>query len=344
MRQDIHRAIGPQLFCALWTVVILSGAPLLLAQATGGNAVGTRGTPTPASQEPAPLVSVRLVSVGTIAGGSTGKPSAWFGGGKGLRLGESMTGAVIAGSPGDRNLCAQWGSMGGTVDPNQQDALHLWLATIQPTKVAGDDITLVVDWKRFDAAGQGGREARAGGSQTMTLKSGERHILDFVASSAPAPSTCESVVVHVEASLVDDPPLANTTLAYDLWLVDQDPSGRQVTRHMEIAGRQRESISFRFFPIGWSADGSPAPEDRRPDMAIEVSGTLTGRLLPDGTLRIAVRPSRSVRAGDAGGSAGYAETTLSMKPGETIRMDIPPSGPGILRTHRTSLSLTVRAW
>ena len=343
MKPSVRRAVSSRIFFALSAAVVLGSSPQLLAQAVGGNLSRAQGVSTAASQAPAPLVSVRLVSVGTFAGGATGKPSAAWGGSR-LHLGESITGAVVAGSPGNADLRAQWGGMGGTVDPDQQGALHLWRATIQPTKVAGDDITLVVDWKRFDAIGEGSHEARAGDRRTITLKSGEHHILDFVASSTARPSSCGSVLVQVEASLVDDAALANTTLAYDLWLVDQDEAGRQVTRHMEIAGKQRESIGFRFIPIGWSSDGSPAPEDRRPDIAVEVSGTLTGRLLPDGSLQVTVTPTRSVRVGDGTGSAGYRETTLTAQPGETIRLDIPPSGPGLVRTHRTSLSLTVRAW
>ena len=233
--------------------------------------------------------------------------------------------------------------MGGPADPGQQHALHLWRATMQATKINEDEITLVVDWQRFDAIG-GRHEARAGDRRTITLKDGERHILDFVSSPAAGPGDCGSVLVEVEASLVDDPALANTTLGYDLWLVDEEPGGRQVTRHMEMAGRQRESIDFRFVPIGWSSDGSPATDNRRPDILVEVSGTIKGRLQPDGSMQIAVTPSRTVRVGDMSGSTGYREKVLTAKPGETIRMDIPPSGPGAVRTHQTSLSLTVRPW
>ncbi len=290
------------------------------------------------------LVSVRLVSLGTVAGKATGIPSAESGTGSRLRLGESATLAVFAGEPGDPDLGGQWGSTAGAVDPKEQGALHLWLATVTPTKVSGDDITLTVDWKRFDAAQSGQHDVRAGAVSTILLKSGERHVLDFVRSSAPGPADCESALVQLEASVVDEAPLAKATLAYDLWLVDRDQAGREVTRHMQIAGKQRETLNFRFFPAGWSADGSPAPDDRRPDIAVEVGGTLKGRLLGDGSVEIVVTPSRTVHKGAMVGTTGYRETSLTARPGETIRMDVPPSGPAEVRSHRTSLSVTVRAW
>ncbi len=290
------------------------------------------------------FVSVRLVSLGTVAGKATGIPSA-ASGTTPLRLDESVTLALFAGSSDDRDLGGQWGSTGGPVDPKQQGALHLWLATVTPTKLSGDDITLAVDWKRFDAVRPGQHEVGAGAATTIALKSGERYVLDFVRSDAAARrSGCESALIQLEASVVDEARLANATLAYDLWLVDQDQAGHEVTRHMQIAGKQRETLAFRFFPAGWSTDGSPTPDDRRPDIAVEVSGTLKGRLLGDGTVEIVVTPSRTVREGAWGGTSGYRETTLTARPGETIRMDVPSSGPAAVRSHRTSLTLTVRAW
>ncbi|MGE5358033.1 MAG: hypothetical protein ACM3NQ_03385 [Bacteroidales bacterium] len=290
------------------------------------------------------FVSVRLVSLGTVDGKATGIPSAASGTGTQLRLGESVTLALFAGSPDDRDLGGQWGSTGGAVDPKQQGALHLWVATVTPTKLSGDDVTLAVDWKRFDAVQPGQHEVGAGAATTIALKSGERYVLDFVRSDAARRSGCESALIQLEASVVDEAPLANATLAYDLWLVDQDQAGHEVTRHMQIAGKQRETLAFRFFPAGWSTDGSPTPDDRRPDIAVEVSGTLRGRLLGDGTLEIVVTPSRTVREGAKVGTSGYRETTLTARPGETIRMDVPSSGPAAVRSHRTSLTVTVRAW
>lgn len=293
------------------------------------------------AQTSGPMALLKIVSLGTRAGMSTGAPSASFT--SQLHVGESGTGSLVAGSPDEGDLGAQWGGMSGAANPDEQKALHLWRATLQATKIADEEITFVVDWQRFDA-NAGRYDVKAGDRRTITLKDGERQALDFVSSSAARPGETSSVLVQVEASIVDPAPLASTTLGYDLWLVDQEPNGQQVTRHMEMAGRQREAIDFRFVPIGWLSDGSPVADGGHPDLLVEVSGTIKGRLQADGSVLVAVTPSRNVRVGAASGSTGYREKVLTAKPGETVRMDIPPSGPHAARTHKTSLSLTVRPW
>lgn len=332
MNQHLHHTARATGLSAMTLAAFLATAPPIAAQ--DGKATGVAPS----------FVSVRLVSLGTVAGKATGIPSAESGTGTRLRVGESVTLALFAGSPGNRDLGAQWGSTGGAVDPKEQGALHLWLATVTPTRISGDDMTLALDWKRVDALQSGQHEVRAGGASTIELKSGGRYVLDFVRSSAPGPSQCESALIQLEASVVDEAPLADATLAYDLWLVDRDQAGREVTRHMQIAGKQRETLNFRFFPAGWSADGSPARDDRRPDIAVEVRGTLRGRLLRDGSVEVVVAPSRTVREGANVGTTGYRETSLTARPGETIRLDVPSSGPAAVRNHRTSLTVTVRAW
>jgi hypothetical protein len=149
------------------------------------------------------------------------------------------------------------------------------------------------------------------------------------------------VLIQVDASVVLEPALANARLGYDLWLSERDAAGREVTRHVETAARHGETTTFRFLPIRWNADGSPAPESGRADVIVEVSGTLVGRLQPDGSVDVFVRPTSATRQAVWSGSSG-GEKRLVVKPDETIRMDIPASGPPAVRSHRVSLSLTVR--
>ena len=293
-----------------------------------------------ASRAGSGLVIVTVGFTTTAENGATGATAGSAGGGSPLRPGQSMTIGVEAGSSDSADLCGS--GIGGAVDPAKSHALHLWNVTVQPVAVVDENITINVDWKRFDAVSGGGYESHVADRRAITLKDGERHVFDFVSAPAGSASHCANLLVHVEAAIFDDPALANTTLGYDLWLVDQDSAGNQVTRHMEIAGKHREKIDFRFLPIGWSADGSPAPDNRRPDIFVELSGTLKGLLQPDGSVQLTVRPSRTVRVGDMTGSTGYREQILTAKPGETIRMDIPPSGPAPVRSHKTSLSLTMR--
>ncbi len=306
-----------------------------IAPATAGRV----GVATP-SQSGDRLVSVTVAMVATTTDGGTGAGSA-SAGGAALHLGEVQTAGVFTGAPGSPDLCAYHGAVGSSSGPSESGARHFWQVAARPVAVNGERITLDVDWKRFDTVPGGTPEQHAGDRRTITVVDGGQHVLDFV-SAPPETSRCVNALVRIEAGIAVDPALANTTLGYDMWLVDEDGAGHQVTRHMEIGGMHGKPLDFRFLPIGLSANGSPLPDDRRPDISVEVSGTLKGRLLADGSVEVVVTPYRGVRSNRTGGGTRYREQTLVARPGETIRMDIPPSGPEPVRSHRTSLSLTVR--
>ncbi len=329
-----------------WRLVPAMATAALVAAALPLSAQPAPSTPTSsqqaasASQWDPQAVSVKVGFTSTLADGKTGAASGYGTSAPNFRAGDSMTTGIHSGS---FQLCGDTG-MGAAIDPDRTDALHAWNVTVQPTAVAGDKVTLLVDWKRFDTTAEGRHDLGAADRRTITLNEGEHHVLDFVSAPNARPGTCVNMMIHVEAAVRDDPIAANTMLGYDLWLVDQDPGGRQATRHMEMAGKHRETISFNFVPIGWSSGGVPVADGARPDILIDVGGTIKGRLLPDGSVQVTVTPTRIVRIGERTGMTGYREQVLTAKPGETIRMDIPPSGPGAARTHRTSLSLTVRSW
>jgi hypothetical protein len=302
--------------------------------ARGGQAGGQK--PAHSFETSSPRVDARVSFAGTQADGPGN--AGWAGGP--LRLGQPMTVGVETGRVGNAELCAESGV--GTTDPASSTALHHWRVTVQPVVATDDRIILDIDWKRFDALPGGGREVRAGDRRRITLAEGRAHVLDFVSAAPGAPSRCLSVSVQVDAFVVPDPALARATLGYDLWLTESDAAGREVTRHVETAARHKETVGFRFLPIGWTSDGAPAPESGGADVVVEVSGTLKGRLQADGSVEVVVKPASAVRLGRESGSAGFGEKRLTVKSDETVRMDIPASGPPAVRAHRVSLSLTVR--
>jgi hypothetical protein len=341
MTHNMHRPTARlQVVLVLLAAGLVAPATRLSAGPEHAGMTRPQQAPAVAAEAAGPRLSVKVGFTCTPAYGFTGQASGSAGEGT-WHLGERQTIGIEVGTVGHPDLCGG-SDVGGAVDPGKARALHLWNVTVQPVDVKGEQIALNVDWKRFDAVPGGGYETRAGDRRTIGVSSGGRQVLDLVFAPADSGSHDSSVLVHVEASLLEDPALAEKRLGYDLWLVDRDAAGREVTRHVEIAGKHGESIPFRFLPIGWSLDGSPAADDRRPDIAVEVSGTIKGTLQRDGSLQLVVQPSRFVRVGEVGGSTGYREKILTAKPGETIRMDIPPSGPNPVRSHKTSLSLTVR--
>ncbi len=319
----------------------IAAALPISAQSASSRAAGGSAA-TAASQWDPAAVSVKVGFTATLADGKSGAATGFTTSAPSFRVGESMTAGIGSGSV---QLCGDL-YVGAPIDPGNTDALHAWNVTVEPTAVAGDKVRLVVDWKRFDAVPGGGHQFAAGDRRTITLSDGERHVFDFVSAPTARDATCMNMMVQVEASRRDDPKMANRTVAYDLWLVDEEPNGLQATRHIETAGKHRESIDFSFAPIGWSSDGLPAAAGGGADTLVNVDGTIKGRLQPDGSVEITVTPDRTLRIGDMTAITHYEEKTLTAKPGETIRMDIPPaeqSGPGRVR-HRTFLSVTVRTW
>jgi hypothetical protein len=326
-----HSPHRPFLLVALFIAGAFGSGQHALAQRDGALAETTSQQPMPPGAAPRVTVTLRLV--GTHLDGATGHPEALVSGG--LAAGQPGTLVVVSGSTDD--LCAAIGAGG----PSPQ-ARYVWQVEAEPVSVDDETIVVAVDWKRSDQTADGGREVRAGGRRTITLKSGERHVLDFVSAPPNARSGCASLMVQVEASLADDPAFAGASLGYDVWLVNQDAAGREMTRHLQTIAGQNETVPLRFLPLGWASDGSAPADPWSPGVSLSITGTVRGRLQPDGRIQMVVSASRNVKSGAAEGETGWGEKRFTVRPGEIVRIEVPQSSGGLvpfLAGHRTFLTI-----
>jgi hypothetical protein len=240
---------------------------------------------------------------GDPSGGSDGKPPEAYVGQAGVRV--SMIAGGIVSSP-------------APVPPPQYD--YLWQVDVKPVSIALDLVTFEMDWKRTDVK-DGARRVAAGDRRTVTLHQGERHILDFI--PCPPDASCANLFLEVQASPVEDPSLAELTFGYDLWLVHQTANGTKITRHAIVGGRQGEKLNFNFSAVPLALDAAAAPDADSP-YRLFVSGTITGRLKADGTIDIALQPTRWQQFQTGKGGLGGGTKTFVARPEETTSIALPP--------------------
>ena len=239
---------------------------------------------------------------GVPSGGGNEKPPEAWGGSMGVRS-TVVDGRVVT-SPG--------------ITPSMNYD-YLWQVDVKPASIGLDIVTFDVDWTRTDVK-DGARLIGAGDHRTITLRQGDRHVLDFINCSPDA--RCANQFLEVQAAPVEDPAVAETAFGYDLWLVHQTAEGGTVTRQALVSGRQGERVSFNFASVPLPLDATAAPGAGSP-YRLHVSGTIVGRVRPDGTIEVAL----SVRREPSAISSlvlGEGTKTFISKLDETTSVALPP--------------------
>lgn len=166
---------------------------------------------------------------------------------------------------------------------------------------------------------------------TLTLREGETLPIDLVRVLPDAALECGHFVVELGFRFVDAPEVADARLDYDLWLVHRESSGREVTEHLRRSGDQGAEVEYRFAPLWHSADGTLLDGEEDGAFRTTISGGLKGRARPDGSIDVRVGAERWISAelgrgtrGSVGQGSGVKH--LSVRPGETIEIALPPVG------------------
>jgi hypothetical protein len=234
------------------------------------------------------------------------------------------------------------GSSPGNVNEIEPSGLeHLWWADVELLDSGLEKIRVRVDWKRLDRIG-GGLAVSNAGNRELTLREGDTHMLDFVREPARDDGqVCyENVLVDLMAMVREDPELANETLRYDLWFIDESPDGKK-TAHLSALGTQGEPVSVRFDPLRWRIAEDVFDGDKDADLVIEISGRIRGRLRRDGSVGVELAASRWFGVAPEGGPrpGGIGDggrKVFSVAQGETVKMVLPDPGPsashGLRRT------------
>jgi hypothetical protein len=215
---------------------------------------------------------------------------------------------------------------------------YSWKLDVKPLSIAIDAITFEIQWQRSELR-DGAMQPTAGDRRTITLRQGQKHLLDFYRCT-PVDAPNANVFLDVEAVPVEDSAFADAALEYDLWLVHQTASGEKLTRHAIVAGRQGELVKFNFAPIPLRLE-TGAPLDAPSPYRLIAAGDVTGRVKSDGNIEIAFSPKREQRSvgSTVPGLSGTGTKVFTVKPDETTSVAL-PSGTGF-SSFRSDLSASL---
>jgi len=207
-----------------------------------------------------------------------------------------------------------------------EDAAHVWEARLTVRAASVGKIELEVDWKRIVRGIDTDRRVVMRDSRVVTLGEGQHMLLDFIAMrSVPAWQACyANLALQLEASITENPALADERIGYDLWLVDEGPGGPPTTRRWQMAGKQGEARDFDFEPLRLSVRDGGAGEHTPVRVNTRVFGQVRGRLQDDGSLEVALVAQREDSPEHRHWSiGGHGDKDVRVTAGETIRLELP---------------------
>jgi hypothetical protein len=181
----------------------------------------------------------------------------------------------------------------------------------------------------------------------LSLSERNRVVLDVVRPTEAASNGCEGVAIEAELTYRDQPDLEGSLLQYDIWLVDTDASGNQITDHLQPRGLQGREIEYAFRPQKFDVDGN---RNSSGPVSSRLEGSVKGRVRPDGRIDLVVGVLRFVQSGRlANGDGGQKQETVA--DGETIEVATPrlsgslpdvPRDSNLFRAGHTAIRVTVR--
>jgi len=278
-------------------------------------------------------VSVQLAASVTPQGAATRDAGS---GGPILTIGGDGTAYLLAGRVDregrpSRALCtARVGS--GDLGPEAvAKAAHVWRAKLSVLSATMQSIVLGVDWSRESVDSLGVRRNAAGDRTTLTLREGEHHTLDFIASTAPGDDCGESLRVDVTATIAEDRRFADERIRYELWLVDQAPGRPDEVRQFVATAEHGEKLDFGLDALRWGLPGAIFKNGTDAQAVAVVRGSIRGRIREDGSIEILLGAMRDLGIAEAGKTSGGrvsegGEKALRIAPGETLGLILPRAG------------------
>lgn len=255
--------------------------------------------------------------------------------------GESLALAVGAGNF-DRNGRAEPGFCDGFAmgalgtDAVVRLAPHVWVANVVVRDVRMDGIDLAIRWEHYDSFERGHPVRVRNDSTVVTLEEGDRRLIDFKDVGDSALDCPRSVLVQLEAEVVENPSLADQRIGLDAWLLDDSDDGSQQVRRLPLKVRQGGLVEFRFPALTWPVNEFRFDDGTAAEVWAGISGSARARARPDGTFEIALEADRrlGVRPSGAHGPASLVDggkKVFRVVAGETVRLVLPsPSGSGTI--------------
>jgi hypothetical protein len=220
-------------------------------------------------------------------------------------------------------------------------APHVWWAEVKALPREIDRVELEITWEHLQSERPGEAVVVGGDTRRISVREGERHVLDFVEVDAGIEAGCyRNVTVDVTADVVEGASLAGGLLRYDLWLRHVVEQGRTALQRQQMVGQHGRTMEFRFAPLRFPVPGARLEDGSEVESIIEVLGEVRGRIRADATIDVSLDAERWVDAEKAGaprrgGMGGGGTKRFNVVSGETVTMKLPPPsgrsgvGPGL---------------
>jgi hypothetical protein len=124
---------------------------------------------------------------------------------------------------------------------------------------------------------------------------------------------------------VEDPALAREQVGYEMWLVHETPGAERRSDYLRLTATHGQEQAFEFPHVRIPAEAGS--HETVTELQIDVSGSVRGRIRPDGSLDLSLESERMLWyvAPDGGGEhvGDGGEKLLNVQPGEVIRVELP---------------------
>jgi hypothetical protein len=266
----------------------------------------------PASAAPTPLRSVAVTfaleahaRLGAMAANSASLS-------KRTVIGEPLDATLGTGTPDGRDICM--------VQTTPSDPVYLkWSVHATVRSADSEQIALDLAWTRTTAGG----EKADGGAATITMRPGKSHLVDIVSTKPGDPPACSHVSLRVSATRFF--PVSADLLVHRLWLVHERDGKRWTSDPIEAIGRAGESMPFRFRPLEWNLTGAMDVNPSGPHVDMDVLGTVTTEVLPDGRFETMADVKRDTRFA-ASTLSGSGMLMMTGRFGEAGEVELPAAG------------------
>ena len=199
----------------------------------------------------------------------------------------------------------------------------VWSADAKLLEASTDHLVLSVSWRRLQRGADGTlRESASEELSSVSLREGDRRLLDFVRE--PGSRCMRNAALQVTVSIKEDPVLASSQLAYDLWLVHETADGESTAGRAQLTAGQGELQAFAFPRQKLPSRASGAGGDG--NLQVAVAGHVRGRMRSDGMLELALDTNRTLSYAAPSEDGGITEgglKTVAVRPGEAVRVELP---------------------
>jgi hypothetical protein len=206
--------------------------------------------------------------------------------------------------------------------PDEIEPWAAWKVAIRPVSTDDEEATVDVTWSRTITE-HGVTASETEETLRLVLTPGQPTPIDIINAPARAGSMCRRFLVQLGASIGEDD--GRSVLAYDLWLVHRDATGREQVQRQQSNGQNALKTPFIFAPRYYTREGVSVADRNAGAFSTSIFGNVRGRVRADGSLTVSLETTRGIAAVDGHSSVSFGGVKeLHVQPGETIEVAIPP--------------------